>query len=150
MKSADMKRIAVVRIRGVKKVGRRIKTTLESLRLRKVNNCVIINDGISYSRMLSVCKDYVAWGEIDKETLSLLLSRAGFVGGKKLRDVMKKEEIEAFADSFIKGEKELKDGGIEPVFRLTPPSGGHKGTKRAAPMGSLGKTDVNGLIRKMI
>jgi len=145
-----MKRIAVVRIRGIRRVKRNIKTTLESLRLYKVNHCVVIKDDISYSGMLSICKDYVAWGEISKETMSLLLLRAGFVGGKRLRDVMKKDEIEAFADRFVKGECELKDAGIEPVFRLSPPSGGHKGIKKAAPKGALGKRDIGELLKKMI
>lgn len=149
MKS-EMKRIAVVRIRGKKKVNSKIRKTLESMRLHKVNHCVIIKDNPSYTGMLFICKDYVAWGEVAQETVALLLSRRGFAGGKRLRDGMEKNEIEAFAGGFVKGERELKDVGIDPVFRLTPPSKGHGEIKRAAPRGALGKRNMDELLRRMM
>ncbi len=149
---------AVVRLRGTVNVNRKIKDTLKMLRLHKRYHCVVIPVNSSYKGMLQVVKDYVAYGEIDAETLALLLRTRGRLrGGKKLTDeyVNEKtgyESIEEFAKAVVEGKANLKDlPDLKPVFRLHPPRGGLKNIKWHYPMGSLGYHggNINKLLYKM-
>jgi len=106
---------AVVRLRGTVGVNRKIRDTLAMLRLHKRNHCVVVPDTPSYRGMLQIVKDYVAYGEINAETLALLLRRRGrLVGNKPLTDEYVKEKtgfetIEEFAKAVIEGKASLKD-----------------------------------------
>jgi len=135
----------VVRLRGTVDVRRKIKETLKMLRLHRRYHCVVIPDTPSYRGMLQVVKDYVAYGEIDAETLALLLrSRGRLVGDKKLTDEYVKEKtgyetIEEFTKAVVEGRASLKDlPDLKPVFRLHPPRKGLKNIKWQYPRGSLG------------
>ena len=154
-----MTKIAVVRIRGRVDVPPDVKTALKLLRLHKKFHAVIIDDRPSYMGMLRRVQDYVTWGEVDQETLALLLRRRGRLeGGDRLTDdyVAKYgfSNIEDFARAIIEGKADLKDlPKLKPVFRLSPPSGGFKGTikkhyKDGGELGYRGKA-INELIRKM-
>ncbi len=127
---------AVIRLRGTIDVRREIKETLRMLRLHRINHCVIVGDSPSYRGMLQKVKDYVAWGEIDAETLALLLRKRGRLKGNiRLTDEYVKEKtgyksIEDFAKAVIDGKANLEDiPDLKPVFRLHPPRKGHKGIK---------------------
>lgn len=127
---------AVIRLRGTIDVRREIKETLRMLRLHRINHCVIVGDSPSYRGMLQKVKDYVAWGEIDAETLALLLRKRGRLKGNiRLTDEYVKEttgyeSIEDFARAVIDGKANLEDiPDLKPVFRLHPPRKGHKGIK---------------------
>lgn len=135
----------VIRIRGTVDVHRKIKETLKMLRLHKRYHAVVIPDTPSYRGMLQVVRDYVAYGEIDAETLALLLrTRGRLVGDVKLTDEYVKEKtgyesIEDFAKAVVEGKASLKDlDGLKPVFRLHPPRKGLKNIKWHYPKGSLG------------
>ncbi len=150
--------IAVVRLRGQVGVARKIKDTLAMLRLHKRYHCVVIPNTPSYRGMLQVVKDYVAYGEIDAETLAMLLRNRGrLVGNKPLTDEYVREKtgynsIDEFAKAVVEGRASLKDiPGLKPVFRLHPPRGGLKNIKWHYPMGSLGYhgKDICKLLYKM-
>ncbi len=127
---------AVIRLRGTIDVRREIKETLKMLRLHRINHCVVIGDTPAYRGMLQRVKDYVAWGEIDAETLALLLRKRGRLSGnRRLTDEYVKEttgygSIEEFAKAVIEGKAKLRDiPDLKPVFRLHPPRKGHRGIK---------------------
>ena len=150
---------AVIRLRGQVDVNRKIRETLAMLRLHKKNHCVVIPANDSYKGMLKVVKDYVAYREIDAETLALILRRRGrLIGDKRLTDEYVKEKtgyesIEEFAKAVVEGKANLKDLGIKPVFRLHPPSKVFKGkVKRSYTTGGVTGyrgENINNLLKKM-
>ncbi len=141
---------AVVRVRGTVGVNEQVERTLKLLNLEKPNHCTIIPSTDSYVGMLQKVKDYVTWGEVDEETLRLLVERKGMKPGNKRlegREVEKVLEI-------IKRDG-IKNSGIKPVFRLAPPRKGYErgGIKKPYKMGGAlgyrGK-DINTLIKRML
>lgn len=149
--------LAVVRLRGTIDVHRKISETLRLLRLHRRYHCVVIPDTPSYRGMLQVVKDYVAYGEIDHETLALLLRRRGELEGKKrLTDEYVKEKtgynsIEEFAKAVAEGKAKLSDlPELKPVFRLHPPRKGLKNIKWHYPKGDLGyHREIKSLLYRM-
>ena len=150
---------AVIRLRGEVDVHRKIKETLKLLRLHKKYHCVVVPDTSSYRGMLQVVKDYVAYGEIDAETLALLLRNRGrLTGNRRLTDEYVKEttgyeNIDEFAKAVIDGKASLRDiPELKPVFRLHPPRGGLKSIKwhygYGGDLGYHGR-DISKLIYKM-
>lgn len=74
---------AVVRVRGSVGVRGDIADTMKMLRLHRVNHCVIIPDTEHYTGMIKKVKDYVTYGEIDKDTLvALILKEEDFLETK--------------------------------------------------------------------
>jgi len=153
-----MKRVAVVRVRG--KVGTRepVEETMRKLRLTRVNHCVVIDDSPQNMGMVKKCCDYVTWGEIDAGTLALLVMKRGRTPGN--RRVGEEElggsgfdSFESFAEKVFKFECELSAlKNLKPVFRLHPPSGGHRHIKKPYPAGALGYRGIkiNELLRRMV
>lgn len=136
---------AVVRIRGLVGVRKDIKDTLAMLRLHRKMHCVVLQENDSIRGMLQKVKDYVAYGNIDDDTLRLLITKRGRkIGDERLST----EEVEVTFNMFKKGEKP----DIKPIFRLTPPSGGFKKSiKQHYPKGELGyRKEINELLRRMI
>ncbi len=127
----DGKLIAIVRVRGKVRVSADVANTLERLKLKNVNNCTVVKATKDYEGMLKKCKDYVAYGEIDDETLAQLLkkSKKGTENGKELT---------------------LKES--MPV-RLHPPRHGYRKIKlnyrQGGALGYMG-SDINGLIKRML
>lgn len=155
---------AVIRLRGIPDTPYDIEYTLKLLRLHEKFHCTLIysnNSGIE--NMLLKVKDWITWGEIDKETLIELLKRRGRLpGNKPLTDGYVKTKlklpggIEELADRLLKGELKINKltNLIKPVFRLRPPKGGFKGTIKK-PFGAGGETGyrgekINELLKKMI
>ncbi|MCS7106175.1 MAG: 50S ribosomal protein L30 [Candidatus Aenigmarchaeota archaeon] len=148
---------AVIRIRG--RTRREIEDTLKMLRLKHVNNCVILPETPSFKGMIQKVKDFVTWGEIDKETLvELLKKRLRTLGDKRvdenvLKEVTNFNSFEDFASALIEGKVKLKDfEKLKPVFRLTPPSKGFKSIKEHYPKGDLGYRgkEINELLKRMM
>ncbi len=145
-----MEKIAVVRIRGRRKVRKEIEDTLRMLRLERPNHCVLVNNTPQYLGMLNKVKDYVAFGPVGKEVVFKLVYKRGRKGGKRVKEVMSKEEVEKVVSLLMEG-KRPQEAGIRPVFRLRPPSGGYKNIKRPYPEGDLGKRDdMEKLLVRMI
>ncbi len=157
----EKKRFAVVRLRGSVGVREEVEDTLKMLRLYKVHHTVIIDNRPSYLGMLQKVKDYVTWGEVDAETLAAMLKKRGrLIGNKKLSDeIVQKytpyKTIEEFAKAIVEFKAELGDIPIlKPVFRLHPPKGGLKGSKKrpypdGGELGYRGEA-INDLLKKMI
>ncbi len=150
---------AVVRIRGRVGVRKEIEDTLRMLRLKRVNNCVLVPENPSFKGMLEKAKDYITWGEINKETLvALLRKRLRLKGDKRVDEKILKEvtdfnSFEEFADALLEGKIRLKNfEKLNPVFRLTPPSKGFKSVKEHWPKGDLGYRGeaINELLERMI
>jgi large subunit ribosomal protein L30 len=110
--------------------------------------------------MLRKAQSYLAWGEVSKETLALLLEKRGrLVGNKKLTDEyaskVGKKSLDELAENLCQGEVEFyRLPNIKPVFRLHPPSKGFKGkVKRSYASGGVtgyqGEA-INELLKQMI
>ena len=148
---------AVIRIRGRVGVRREIEDTLKLLRLNRINNCVLVENSPSFRGMLEKAKDFITWGEINRETLiKLLKKRLRLKGNKRVKEEdLKKVGINSFeelADALLGGKK-LKEFEIfNQVFRLTPPKHGFKSVKKHWPKGDLGYRGeaINELLERMI
>ncbi len=145
-----MVKLAVVRVRGIRKVKPKIKKTLEFLRLNRPNHCVVVDDSPTAKGMLSIVKDYVTFGEIDEETFSRLLYKRGRRGSKLLKNITEKEKIKSAAKDILDGKMTVAQFA-DPVFALHPPRKGYKNIKKPYPFGDLGKRDNMGLLlRRMM
>ena len=149
---------AVVKMRGTAKTKPDVRRTLELLNLSRNNHCVLVEDNVHYNGMLQKVKDYVAWGTIDGETLSVLLELRGALEGRsRLTDAHVKErtdfdDIHSLATAVASGKAMLQDvPDLKPVLRLHPPRKGHRGIKKPFPEGVLGfhGSDINELLLKM-
>ena len=143
------KLFAVIRVRGSVGITRDLADTLMMLRLHRINHCVIVPKNQNYDGMLHKARNFITWGEIDREMLEKLVAKRGrFAGDKRVKDVSYAKELA----NFIISGKTVKETGIKPVFRLSPPSKGYKSTKALFPRGSLGYRGekINELLKRMI
>ncbi len=136
--------ICIVRISGEVNVGGKIKETLNRLRLRRKYSCVLINPTKENMGMLKKLRDYVAYGEINKETLAKLIE-------KRAQPIDKKKKIDSSKISEEIVKEDYAKMGIKPFFRLHPPRGGIK-SKIHFPKGILGdnKEKINELVGRML
>ncbi len=152
--------LAVIRVRGRTGVRREISDTLKMLNLTRINHCVLVPETPSYKGMLQKVKDYVTWGEINKETLEKLIRARGRLYGDKpitdkyVKESMGFENISALADAIVAGKVLYKDiPNVKPIFRLHPPLKGWEKTKRhfteGGALGYRGK-EINDLILRML
>ncbi|BDH79738.1 MAG TPA: 50S ribosomal protein L30 [Methanothermobacter sp.] len=149
---------AVIRVRGSVGVRKDIKDTLKMLRLHRINHAVLVEETPDYKGMLQKAKDYITWGEIDKETLASMIRKRGRLpGNKKITEEHIKDKgystFKELAAAIIKGETKLEDLDIKPVFRLHPPRKGYESVKKSFKEGgSLGYRGdkINELIQRMI
>jgi len=157
----ESKQIAIIRVRGDLKKSQEVRDTLQMLKLYKKNSCVVVKNTDGYVGMLKKVKDVVTWGEIDKETFKLLLTKRGkLAAGKFVDENYMKEKLNSnfdkFTDDFFELKKTLKDiPGLKHFFRLKPPNKGFdkNGIKKPFSMGgALGyrKENINDLIRRML
>lgn len=155
--------ILVVRTKGDPNIRKDMRYTLNLLRLKKVHSASLLRLSPEILGMLQKIKDLVVFGEIDEDTLAVLLEKRARISGNlklTLEYLNKKFGISSFkeaAEKLITGEiKDLKALGVKPFFRLSPPSGGYvvhirnrtlKGKKKV--VGNIGK-QINPLARRMI
>jgi large subunit ribosomal protein L30 len=149
---------AAVRLRGSVNLRPEIKDTLAMLRLHRVNHCVLLDENPHYMGMIRKVKDYIAWGEINREMLELLLrKRGGLEGNRRLTEENVSElgfdSIESLASMIYEGKVRIKEiPKLKPVFRLHSPRKGHSGIKHSfAEGGELGYhgDKINELLYKM-
>ncbi len=148
---------AVVKIRGSNHTKVDIRYALRELRLHKNNHLVLVPEEMI--GQLKKTKDYVTWGEIDKEhLLKLLREKARLLGEKPLDENWLKQNgfdgFEDFAQKLMDGKVKLNDfPDLKPVFRMNPPKGGFGQTKTPFKLGgSLGYRgkEINTLIDQMM
>jgi len=148
--------LAVIRIRGDIGVKKEVKDTLKMLNLYRKNTCVIIPETPYFLGMIRKAKDYITWGEISEDVLKKMVEKRGRLeGDKKIDDAFLKKNKIKNMDEIIKKitEGKIKEIGIKPYFRLSPPSKGFKGSvKQHYPKGVLGyrKDKINELLKRMI
>ncbi len=151
--------IAIIRIRGSTGIKPFAEKTAELLNLNRINHMVLFPESDSINGMLSRVKDYVTWGEIDTETLELLLKdRVLLKGRKKLtEDYIKSlgySSISELAMALSENKIKIKDlEDVKPVIRLNPPKGGYEAIQKPFHQkGSAGYrgSKINDLIRRMI
>lgn len=141
----ENKLIAVIRISGQVKVPKEISNTLDRLKIkRKYHTTIVDPNNISVQGMLKKIRYYVAYGNLNEETLiKLLKARAISLDKKPINE----REIA----SKIMSSKSLKDLNIIPFFRLHPPRRGIK-SKLQYPKGVLSNNfdAINKLILRML
>ncbi|MFQ6124284.1 MAG: 50S ribosomal protein L30 [Candidatus Heimdallarchaeota archaeon] len=153
--------LAVIRVRGRVDVRPEVKHTLSLLRLHKPNHCVLVKNETPIQGMLQVAKDWITWGEINRDNLEKLLKKRAYLseGQKGLSEEYVKENTshESMSDlieALLATKNTIKEiKGLKPVFRLNPPRKGYSGVKNAytkgGALGYRGKA-INELLRQMI
>ena len=143
-KKEKPKLLAVIRISGRVKIKSDIENTLDRLRLRRKYSCILLNsEKKDIKGMLDKVKFYVAYGEINEETLIKLIKTRAHKVNKETFNAVKT------AQDLSKG-KTLKELGFKPFFRLHPPRKGIK-SKLQYPKGVLGDNkDISKLIERML
>lgn len=153
-----MSLIAAVRVRGVPDANRKASKTMNTLRLHNKNNCMLFEDTDANRGMLTRAKDFIAYGEVDTETVESLLTKRGRIDGNKLADYIDElgySNVSELAEELEDGTVSLSgltDNGLSIPFRLSPPSKGFKDSRRHYNQGgSLGqRDDMDELLRRMI
>ena len=151
---------AVIRVRGTVNINPDIKKTLQLFNLTRANHCVIVEEKPSIKGMLQVAKDYITWGEIEKDVLTkLIISRGRLEGDKQINEKYLKSatsyaSFDKLSEAIIENKIKYKDiPKVKPIFRLNPPKKGFEGLKRSyknkGALGFRGK-DINKLIERMI
>lgn len=152
---------AVIRIKGTVNVRHDMRITMDLLNIRRKFWASVVPRTDSHMGMLEKVKDFVTYGEIDSETLKLLILKRGETkNGEKITDEVIKRNtnysgIDEFVEVLISEKVKLNDfNWIKPYFRLTPPKGGFKkSTKRSflngGEFGYRGSS-INELLRRMI
>lgn len=151
---------ATVRIRGTVNVKPDTKRTMQLLNLTRTNHCVLLEEKPSIKGMLQVAKDYITWGEIEKDVLTkLITSRGKIEGDKEITDSYIKSStsytnIDKLSQAIIDNKFKYREiPNVKPIFRLNPPKKGYKSVKRSfANKGTLGYRgkEINKLIDRMI
>lgn len=130
------------------------------LHLNRNCHAVLIDDCPPKIGMLRKVRNYIAWGEISKENVALLLKNRGrLAGDKKLTDEYAKEigykSLDDLAEATYKLEINYNNlPKVKPVFRLHPPKKGFKGkVKRSYAAGGVTGyrgNAINDLMKRMI
>ncbi|MEW6070654.1 MAG: 50S ribosomal protein L30 [Candidatus Thermoplasmatota archaeon] len=159
MKQAPKKALVVIRVRGSVNIRKDIKATLRMLRLTRANHCVILPPTADYIGMLQKVKDYITWGEIENETLEMLIKKRARLQSniplteKWLKENTKYSSFKELANALVNCQVKFSEIPIRPIFRLNPPRKGYGGVKRAykvgGALGDRGK-DINDLISRMV
>ena len=143
--------IAAIRIRGLVNKSKAVKSTFDKLRLRKKHVCVLLPERAEIKGMLIKVNDFIAYGEIDRDTLRELIEKRGRYAGDKRVEKVEEE----FIGNLMEGKTSLQEKKIKPFFRLSPPKQGFgaggikKPFKDKGALGYRGK-EINVLIRKML
>ena len=160
--------ILAVRIRGT--VGDNIGTelTMKSLGLPYKFNARVLPSSPETIGMLRRAKDLVTWGELEPETLEVILrkradwnrdtlSQLRGLDEEFVKSMFDKSTLGDLAKSIVSGETSLQrlwKAGVKPTFRLHPPKGGFKRSTRRSynSHGELGYRglSINQLAKRMV
>ena len=154
--------LIAIRLKGSFGTPWPLESALETLRLKAKFNAVLLENNRSNIGMLRKVKDYVTWGEAQTNDIAAVLRERGQLSGgaemtdKTIHDRFGEVSIQDLASALTQGRislEELRRKGLNPVFRLHPPSGGFEGSGKR-PYGSggeLGKrqTPISALLARM-
>jgi len=154
--------LLAIRIKGSFGIPRPLEKALETLRLKGKFNAVLVENTPTDVGMLRKVKDYVTWGEANTADIATVLRERGELSGgtemtdKAIHDKFGETSIHDLASALTQGKitlRELRQKGLNPVFRLRPPSGGFEGSGKRAygSGGELGKRQapLSALIARM-
>lgn len=154
-----LKCLAVIKIRGTISAPREVRETLQMLRLKRNNYAVLIDNSPSFLGMLKTAQNFITWGEPSKETVQMLIQKRGrFLGNKRITEEYTQKigykSVSELAEAVYNCKvKYWELRGIQPLFRLHPPTKGFKGkTKKAYRMsGEAGYRGekINELLERM-
>lgn len=140
-----MTQLAVILVRGWVKLPQSIEDTLNMLKLRRKNACVVVESTPANRGMILKVKDYVTWGEVTPDLFKQLVEKHA-QEANRVTDRKKKYEYTV-----------LKIGSktYKPYFHLHPPRHGfgRKGIKVGFNAGgALGyrAEKINDLIARML
>jgi len=161
--AAEKTYILAIRLKGEFGTQWTLGTALTSLHLKGRFNAVLLENKPESIGMLREVKDYVTWGDVSTNEVAILFRERGeFSGGASVTDEIVKKKfgeasVQDLASALIKGRinlRTLSQAGLNPVFRLRPPSGGFEGSiKRAySKRGELGNRGpaIAGLLTRMV
>jgi large subunit ribosomal protein L30 len=161
--AAEKTFLLAIRVKGEFGTPWILGTALTSLHLKGKFNAVLVENKPESIGMLRQVKEYVTWGDVSTNEVAILLRERGeFSGGVPLTDETIKRKfgeasVQDLASALIKGRISLRtlwQAGLNPVFRLHPPSGGFEGSiKRAySSRGELGNRGpaIAGLLTRMV
>jgi len=139
---------AVVRVRGGASAIRETEDTAAKLRLCSVNSCTVMPADGTHTGMLHMAADYLTWGEVSEDALSMLIGKRGKMDDGSRPDG---KQAKSLAAKVLKAGT-LKGSGLRPVFRLSPPARGLRSIRMHYPRGDLGYrgAEINGLLERMI
>ena len=142
----EVRMIIAIRISGMVGVPYYVEESLNRIRLRRKYTAVLVKPTNENLKLLKKIRSYIAYGDIDNETLAQLIKARG----KPIKKGVKidPEKIISQLDK-----KTLLDLGIKPFFRLHPPRKGIDSKKHfGVGKGVLGdnKKEINTLIRRML
>jgi large subunit ribosomal protein L30 len=130
------------------------------LHLPRNNYAALVDDRPTFLGMLKNARDYITYGEPSKETVALLIKKKGrLVGDKPLTDDYAQKSgfkaLDDLVEAVYAGRAVYwKLDGIQPLFRLHPPSKGFKGKikrhyEAGGELGDRGER-INELLRRML
>jgi large subunit ribosomal protein L30 len=138
--------IIAIRISGMVNIDAPVEESLFRLRLRRKYSAVLVRPTAENLKLLQHLRNFIAYGDISKETLKELIIKRG-------APLKKGTKIDADRVVLDLEKKDLEALGIKPFFRLHPPRGGAD-TKVHFPVrkGILGdnKEKINVLVRRML
>jgi large subunit ribosomal protein L30 len=151
--------LLVVNLHGKINSTRATRRALGEMKVEKKFTASVLTDDGPTVGMLKSCKEFVAWGPVEKETLATLLEKKGMISEKKHLGT------DALAELGAKSYEELASRmldqslrlsalkNVRPFFRLSPPRGGFKKSLRrqASDGGVLGKNpELAEIVRRMV
>jgi large subunit ribosomal protein L30 len=148
----------IVRVRGSIHARHDIVETMRVLHLTRANHATVVPERPEFRGMITRINGYVTWGEADPKAVSLLLEHRGVTDSGAALTPEHLSEAGGAKDLGELAARVTKDGlpqipGLRPLFRLTPPKGGWRSTKkpftRGGALGYRG-TAINDLIQRMV
>lgn len=126
---SDLDFLLVLNLKGTINCPERVRRTLRLLKAERKFTASIVKSTPSTIGMLKKVKNYVAWCELDKETLTLLLEKRGMVSKRKkiTEEYLKNQGFTDFSELSEKILSGSIDGSklqAKTFFRLSPPKGG--------------------------
>ena len=138
--------ILVIRIGGMVDIDEDVEQALYRLRLRRKYCAVLLDNTEGNRKLLRTIRDYVAYGDINREVLEKLIMMRGKTINKNVKIDQKKIVDDVEKKGLLKSE-------MKPFFRLHPPRGGIESKKHAGVgKGVLGdnKEKINDLVLRML